>query len=143
MFKLNKRGFTLMEVLCAVSIFSIFTSFSLNIFNKSIKIKKYNSYYKESIYFIEAVKNTLIYNSSLEEINKIKGKGPIVIAEEDMNIDNVKNKDFLNNKGNSKVNYPYIILNIEEREDDFLVNIKNYFNINKKISMDFYREKEK
>lgn len=143
MFKLNKRGFTLIEVLCAVSIFSIFTTFSLNIFNKSIKIKKYNSYYKESIYFIEAVKNTLIYNSSLEEINKIKGKGPIVIAEEDMNIDNVKNKDFLNNKGNSKVNYPYIILNIEEREDDFLVNIKNYFNINKKISMDFYREKEK
>lgn len=143
MFKLNKRGFTLIEVLCAVSIFSIFTTFSLNIFNKSIKIKKYNSYYKESIYFIEAVKNTLIYNSSLEEINKIKGKGPIVIAEEDMNIDNVKNKDFLDNKGNSKVNYPYIILNIEEREDDFLVNIKNYFNINKKISMDFYREKEK
>lgn len=143
MFKLNKRGFTLIEVLCAVSIFSIFTSFSLSIFNKSIKIKKYNSYYKESIYFIEAVKNTLIYNSSLEEINKIKGKGPIVIAEEDMNIDNVKNKDFLNNKGTPKVNYPYIILNIEEREDDFLVNVENYFNINKKVSMDFYREKQK
>ncbi|CDI49733.1 hypothetical protein BN906_01737 [Clostridium tetani 12124569] len=124
MFKLNKRGFTLIEVLCAVSVFLIFTTLALSIFNKSIKVKKYNNYYKESIYFIEAIKNTLVYNSSLEEINKIKDKGSIVILEKDMNIDNVRNKSFLNIRYTSNLNYPYIVLNIEEREEDFLINIK-------------------
>ncbi|KHO38989.1 type II secretion system protein [Clostridium tetani] len=143
MFKLNKRGFTLIEVLCAVSVFLIFTTLALSIFNKSIKVKKYNNYYKESIYFIEAIKNTLVYNSSLEEINKIKDKGSIVILEKDMNIDNVRNKSFLNIRYTSNLNYPYIVLNIEEREEDFLINIKNHFNKNKEISMEFYKEKEK
>ncbi|QBD85119.1 type II secretion system protein [Clostridium tetani] len=124
MFKLNKRGFTLIEVLCAVSVFLIFTTLALSIFNKSIKVKKYNNYYKESIYFIEAIKNTLVYNSSSEEINKIKDKGSIVILEKDMNIDNVRNKSFLNTRDTSHLNYPYIVLNIEEREEDFLINIK-------------------
>ncbi|RXI71632.1 prepilin-type N-terminal cleavage/methylation domain-containing protein [Clostridium tetani] len=143
MFKLNKRGFTLIEVLCAVSVFLIFTTLALSIFNKSIKVKKYNNYYKESIYFIEAIKNTLVYNSSSEEINKIKDKGSIVILEKDMNIDNVRNKSFLNTRDTSHLNYPYIVLNIEEREDDFLINIKNHFNKNKEISMGFYKEKER
>lgn len=143
MFKLNKRGFTLIEVLCAVSVFLIFTTLALSIFNKSIKVKKYNNYYKESIYFIEAIKNTLVYNSSSEEINKIKDKGSIVILEKDMNIDNVRNKSFLNTRDTSYLNYPYIVLNIEEREEDFLINIKNHFNKNKEISMEFYKEKER
>ncbi|RXM78424.1 prepilin-type N-terminal cleavage/methylation domain-containing protein [Clostridium tetani] len=143
MFKLNKRGFTLIEVLCAVSVFLIFTTLALSIFNKSIKVKKYNNYYKESIYFIEAIKNTLVYNSSSEEINKIKNKGSIVILEKDMNIDNVRNKSFLNTRDTSHLNYPYIVLNIEEREDDFLININNHFNKNKEISMEFYKEKER
>ncbi|AAO36144.1 hypothetical protein K144313037_14120 [Clostridium tetani] len=143
MFKLNKRGFTLIEVLCAVSVFLIFTTLALSIFNKSIKVKKYNNYYKESIYFIEAIKNTLVYNSSSEEINKIKDKGSIVILEKDMNIDNVRNKSFLNTRDTSHLNYPYIVLNIEEREEDFLINIKNHFNKNKEISMGFYKEKER
>ncbi|BDR67377.1 prepilin-type N-terminal cleavage/methylation domain-containing protein [Clostridium tetani] len=143
MFKLNKRGFTLIEVLCAVSVFLIFTTLALSIFNKSIKVKKYNNYYKESIYFIEAIKNTLVYNSSSEEINKIKDKGSIVILEKDMNIDNVRNKSFLNTRDTSHLNYPYIVLNIEEREEDFLINIKNHFNKNKEISMEFYKEKER
>ncbi|NSJ92087.1 hypothetical protein G7A79_23565 [Coprococcus sp. MSK.21.13] len=106
-------------------------------------MKKYNNYYKESIYFIEAIKNTLIYYSTLEEINKIKERAPIVIARKDMNMDNVKNKSFLKTSENSNLNYPYMVLNIEEKEDSFLISIKNYFNNNKEISMTFYRGKER
>lgn len=143
MFKLNKKAFSLIEVLCAVSVFLIFITFALSIFNKSIKVKTYNNYYKESIHFIEAVKMTLLYNSSLEEINKIKDKEDIVIHKKDMNIDSVKNKSFLNIRGTSNLDYPYIVLNVEEREGGFLINIKNHFDEDKEISLKFHREKEK
>ncbi|MCG4579580.1 type II secretion system protein [Clostridium cochlearium] len=143
MFRSSKKGFSLIDVLCAITVFLILTTLALSIFSKSIKVKKYNNYYKESIYFIEAIKNTLIYYSTLEEINKIKERAPIVIARKDMNMDNVKNKSFLKTSGNSNLNYPYVVLNIEEKEDSFLISIKNYFNNNKEISMTFYRGKER
>lgn len=143
MFRSSKKGFSLIDVLCAITVFLILTTLALSIFSKSIKVKKYNNYYKESIYFIEAIKNTLIYHSTLEEINKIKERAPIVIARKDMNMDNVKNKSFLKTSGNSNLNYPYVVLNIEEKEDSFLISIKNYFNNNKEISMTFYRGKER
>ena len=143
MFRSIKKGFSLIDVLCAITVFLILTTLALSIFSKSIKVKKYNNYYKESIYFIEAIKNTLIYYSTLEEINKIKERAPIVIARKDMNMDNVKNKSFLKTSENSNLNYPYMVLNIEEKEDSFLISIKNYFNNNKEISMTFYRGKER
>ncbi|MBE6065334.1 type II secretion system protein [Clostridium cochlearium] len=143
MFRSSKKGFSLIDVLCAITVFLILTTLALSIFSKSIKVKKYNNYYKESIYFIEAIKNTLIYYSTLEEINKIKERAPIVIARKDMNMDNVKNKSFLKTSENSNLNYPYMVLNIEEKEDSFLISIKNYFNNNKEISMTFYRGKER
>ncbi|NME94850.1 hypothetical protein HF847_02375 [Clostridium cochlearium] len=143
MFRSSKKGFSLIDVLCAITVFLILTTLALSIFSKSIKVKKYNNYYKESIYFIEAIKNTLIYYSTLEEINKIKERAPIVIARKDMNMDNVKNKSFLKTSENSNLNYPYVVLNIEEKEDSFLISIKNYFNNNKEISMTFYRGKER
>lgn len=143
MYKLNKKAFSLIEVLCAVSVILIFTTFALSIFNKSIKTKIYNNYYKESIHFIEAVKMTLLYNSSLEEINKIKDKGEIVIHKKDMDINSVKNKSFLNTNKTFNLDYPYIVLSIDERDDNFLINIKNHITKYKEINFKFHREKEK
>ena len=90
MFQLSKKGFTLVEVLCSISVFSIificmmsFDKASLNIKND---IKNINNY----VLTMEAIKNNIIYSMSFEELKELEKNKSFFVNGEDMNFDKSK-----------------------------------------------------
>ena len=57
---LVKKGFTLIEVLCSITVFSILFMTAISIQLNSFKVKKYNKDLYNSILIMEYVKNNII-----------------------------------------------------------------------------------
>ncbi|WP_315114487.1 prepilin-type N-terminal cleavage/methylation domain-containing protein [uncultured Clostridium sp.] len=119
MFKSNKRAFSLVEVTISISLFTILFISSALVTMNYLKLKNYNSNFKNSIYFLEGLKNTLEYNACAEDIETINNISPIYFYGEDMNVKNLKSGN-LYSLGKLKLprdKMPYILLDIT-REDD-------------------------
>ncbi|MBU5482957.1 prepilin-type N-terminal cleavage/methylation domain-containing protein [Clostridium sp. MSJ-11] len=120
MFKSNKRAFSLIEVAISISLFTIlFISSSLVTMNY-LRLKDYNSNFKNSIYFLEGLKNILEYNNCVEDIEAINNISPVYFYGEDMNVKSLKEGSLYSL---SKLELPtdetaYILLDIVKQENE-------------------------
>jgi len=111
---LNKKGFTLVEVLCSLGVFSItficMTSFYISSLNMKKDIKTINN----NLIIMETLKNNIIYSMTVEELVLLKTSGKIYIRKENMNFDKIKLKvmDVFSNQ--DSVEGPFIKLIISE-----------------------------
>lgn len=64
----RKNGFTMIEVLCSISMFTILFNSALRVQLDAFKIRKYNERIINYTYDIKYIKDNIIYNMSYEDI---------------------------------------------------------------------------
>lgn len=131
--KLNKnKGFSLIEVLCSLSIFSIIFLTSQDIILNSIKARNANGIYEKNMTYLDGLKNLINSNNSFEQINEIKNSGKIYIESSNINMDSLKYmnlQDILTSMPQNKL--PYVKLTIIGNKV-YEINIESHFNIEEK-----------
>ncbi|MCB2291975.1 prepilin-type N-terminal cleavage/methylation domain-containing protein [Clostridium algoriphilum] len=87
---LNKKGFTLIEVLCSLGVFSIIficiMSFDITSLNMKKDIKTTNN----NVLIMEAIKNNIIYTMTYAELEGLIKEEKIYINREYMTFDKIK-----------------------------------------------------
>lgn len=141
--KINK-GFTMIEIICSLAIFSMLFLFILSVQLNNLRLKKYNENLHAYIAALEALKNDMLYNTSFTEIEEEYHSNMIYIKGENIKIDKIKNINFedlfVSIVPSEK---PYIKLNLEEGEV-LKVKLQLYIkNINKDetIECEFFKGK--
>lgn len=140
MFKLNKfKGFTLIEVICSLSIFAIIFAYIMNFQLRDIRLSKYNDEMNRAIEFVEALKNNIIYKWEYEEIRHIyysllNGdlKEKLYINKDNINIEELENKEIKDIV--SKHCYSPMFIEFQVRGiDENVIKISLRFNVNSDI----------
>jgi len=147
MYKLNeKKGFTLIEVLCSITLFSVLFMIILTMQLKVVKIQKYNKQIDNYTLFMEEIKNVMIYNSTYDEIEKLNLENKYYISEENIDFDKLREKGVINMFVETRpLKEPYLVISIEEGKV-LKVNLKLYANIinnTKVMECEFYKGKYK
>jgi|GEM_PF-1704233 len=87
---LTKKGFTLVEVICSLGVFSIIficvMSFDVTSLNMQKDIKTINN----NVLIIESLKNNIIYNMSFDQIKQLQIDEKFYINKENMTFDKIK-----------------------------------------------------
>lgn len=137
-----KRGFTLIEVLCSITVLSILFMTALSIQLNSVKIKKYNKDLYNSILIMEHIKNDIIYNCSYDEIVYLNNMNKRYISCSGLNFYSIKGNNLLDLVSEAVPDKePYIVLSISEGEV-LKVNLQFYKNIYGRIKVqecEFYK----
>ena len=147
MFKLKTRkGYILIEILCAMTIFTMLVASSIAVFYQSRKIKKIKNDNLNCFIFAEGLKNNIMYNSNYEDLCYLRENNKLYITKENMNLDKLKNKDILEIfKNDFKEDTPYIKLDIKG-QDILKINMKLYSNEKNKLKAvccEFYKGRYK
>ena len=142
----TKKGFTLIEVLCSLSIFYIMFTAALTTQCSSINIRKNNSNLKSYCLFFEALRNNMEYNASYDEILQLKSDGKFYVSLEKMDIDTIKDSNLTNIFSNIMPStQPYAQVSINGG-DILKVNISLFyklFNSEQNLQCTFYKGKYK
>lgn len=111
----RNKGFTLIEVLCSITIFSILFMTVLSMQLNSIKVKKYSKEIYSYTAFMEEVKNSLSLNCSYDELEKLYFKNKIYISKENIVVGRFKEKGIeeLFEQDVPK-EMPYLVMNVED-----------------------------
>ncbi len=136
MSKLNKsKGITLLEVICSLCIFTIMFLYIMNCYIRNVRLSKYNDEMNQTIQFVEALKNNLIYKCTYEEIKNIfylytdeNAVEAFYINKENINIDILYHKEFkeiISREHNDPIFLEFRAKSIDE----------NVININLKINI--------
>ncbi|OFI07578.1 hypothetical protein CLOACE_01820 [Clostridium acetireducens DSM 10703] len=140
-----KKGFSLIEVMCSLTVFSILFIQLVVIQVNNNKLKYYNYKMNEYVTIMEFIKNDLIYNSTYEEIIQLKNSNNIYITNENLKLDTIKKNNILNLFTNIKPHEEnYLVLHIHEKEK-LNLNLKIYgkvLNKNKIIECNISKEKD-
>ncbi|MGH4120042.1 type II secretion system protein [Clostridium sp.] len=80
----NKKGFTLVEVICSLSIFSIIFISVMAFDITSSKIKKTIKITNNNVFIMETLKNNIIYSMTFEELEGLKTGNRVFINNENM-----------------------------------------------------------
>ncbi len=123
----DKKGFIMIEMLCALSIFIMLLSGALVASKNASKIKCEYREREKYIGLLQGVKNEVMYNFTYEDLKNLKEENKLYIHKEEMNWDFHQNKDtkilFTNIVPQKE---PYLEMRITETEI-FKVNlILNY-----------------
>lgn len=87
---MSKRGFTLVEVLCSLGVFSIIFICMMSYEVTSLNMKKSIKNMNDNVLIMEAVKNNIIYSMTYEELEQLKKDNRIFINKEDMTLDKIQ-----------------------------------------------------
>lgn len=127
MFKSNKKGFSIIEVLCSICILSITVAVNTSMIINSLRIKNHNDNLQKYSYFTEALKNNLVYNLEFENLKSLENK-KLYIDENDFKIDILKenrlSEIIKSTPPNTKA---YIELMANEEEENYIISIKLYY----------------
>lgn len=140
--KSKKSGFTIIEVICALSIFTLMFMTAVSIRLSTIKMKVYNDSMEKYTEFVSEVRNEVLSNTSNEEIS-------LMLEEGDVYID----KDSINNEVIKRSKITEIISNIVPEKKPYMkislldgnlveVNLNMYTNISgreESINCRFYK----
>ncbi len=123
----DKKGFIMIEILCALSIFIMLLSGALVASENASKIKCEYREREKYIGLLQGVKNEVMYNFTYEDLKNLKEENKLYIHKDEMNWDFHQNKDtkmlFTNIVPQKE---PYLEMRITETEI-FKVNlILNY-----------------
>lgn len=138
----KKKGFTLIEVLCAITLFSILFITCLRTQLNAITLEKYNQNMKKYLVCMECIKNNVIYNFSYKDIENLKDQGRCYcsINTDDLDILKGENLEKLFTKSKPE-NKSYLVMNIDG-DKVFKVNLKLYIEILNKeriMECEFYK----
>lgn len=86
----SKKGFTLVEVLCSLGVFSIIFICMMSFDRASLNIKKDNKNINNDVITMEAIKNNIINSMTFKELEQIETNNEIYINKENMNFDKSK-----------------------------------------------------
>ncbi|NFI38814.1 type II secretion system protein [Clostridium botulinum] len=142
----DKKGFIMIEILCALSIFIMLLAGALLTSKNASKIKCEYMEREKYIGFLQGVKNEVMYNFTYEDLNKLKEENKLYIHKDKMDWDFHQNKDtkiLFTNIAPQKE--PYLEMKITEK-DIFKVNlILNYKERKekKRVHCEFYKGRYK
>lgn len=147
MYRLNKKkGFTLIEVLCSITLLSVLFMIILTMELKVLKVEKYNKQINNYTLFMEEIKNVMIYNSTYDEIEKLNLEHKYYIPEENIDFDKLREKGIINMFVETKpLKDSYLVISIEDGKV-LKVNLKLYANIinnTRVMECEFYKGKYK
>ncbi len=94
---LNKKsGFTLVEVMCSIAVFSIIfiSAFTIKLCTK--KVENYNNILTKYTYYCTEIKNDLLVNASREDIVKLIKSNKKYINLSTINENDFKNENVIN-----------------------------------------------
>lgn len=139
-----KKGFSLIEVLCAFMIFSIVFLGVMKIMLNALELKKENELIKNQSEFLYAVKYNIMYNISYDKLLYIYDCEKKNIEGSKLTLDYIKDcglEETLSN--NTNYTLPYGIMEIEKGEV-LKINVKvinSEKNNNKNLTITFYKGK--
>lgn len=81
---INKKGFTLVELICSLGVFSIIFICMMSYEVTSFNIKKNIKIINENILIMEAFKNNILYSVTFEEIEQLQRDNRTFINKENM-----------------------------------------------------------
>lgn len=147
MYKLNKKkGFTLIEVICSITLFSILFMITLTMSVKVLEIKNYNKKINNYSVVMEEIKNTMIYNATYDEIKKLNLEYRYYIDIENIDFDEIREKGTANMFAETKpLKDTYLAISVEDG-NVLKVNLKLYTKVNndtKIMECEFYKGKYK
>lgn len=141
-----KKGYSLIEVICSITLFSTLFLAILSIQVNNLKIKKVSNQIYNYTVFMEAAKNNIIYNCSYEDIERLNFEKRYYISKENLQVDKIKEKGVENLfTADRPLKDSYLMLNIEEGKVVKL-NLKLYEKIRndtKIMECEFYKGKYK
>lgn len=137
-----KAGFTLIEVLCSITILSILFMTAISIQLNSVKVRKYNKDLYNSILIMEHIKNNIIYNCSYDEIVYLNNMNKRYINCSNLNFYSIKENNLLDLFSEAVPDKePYIVLTVSQGEV-LKVNLRFYKNTYGRIKVqecEFYK----
>ena len=86
----SKKGFTLLEVLCSLGIFSIIFICMMSFDITSLNIKKDIKAINNNVSIMEALKNNIIYAMTFEGLEELQVTNRIFVNKENMNLDKIQ-----------------------------------------------------
>lgn len=144
MWKLKtNNGFTLIEILCSISIFSVMFAMIITIELKNISLHNENLKLRDYKYFMEALKNDIKFNWNYEELRRLSVK-EMYIEGDNINITVLKEGRGINILNTEKPDYlPYIEISIQGN-DVMKIDLKlhyKFFASQKESNYEFSRVK--
>lgn len=140
----TNTGFTLVEILCSISIFSVMFAMIITIELKNISLHNENLTLRDYKYFMEALKNDIKFNWNYEELKKLSGKqmyikgNNIIITE----LKQGRGRDILTTEKPDCL--PYIEISIQSN-DVMKINLKlhyKFFTSQKESNFQFSKVKQ-
>ncbi|MBU3161387.1 prepilin-type N-terminal cleavage/methylation domain-containing protein [Clostridium frigoris] len=116
MFQLSKKGFTLVEVLCSISVFSIIFICIVSFDKASLNMKNDIKNINNDVIIMEVIKNNIIYSMSIEELEQLKTSKRLYVNKEDMNFEKIKTDVRQVFSNNISTNNQYIELSLLKDE---------------------------
>ena len=87
---LSKKGFTLVELICSLGIFSIIFISMISYGVASLSMKKGIKAINDNVFIMEGLKNNIIYSMSFEELEQLKNDNRVFINKENMTFDKIQ-----------------------------------------------------
>jgi prepilin-type N-terminal cleavage/methylation domain-containing protein len=87
MLKTNKRGFTLVEVVCSLAVFSIIFICMMSYEVTSLNMKKDTKTINNDVLIMENLKNNIIYSMTFEELKQIKNNAQFFVNKKNITLD--------------------------------------------------------
>lgn len=144
MSKIKKNGFTLIEVMCSLLVFSLLMFTALSIKISVAKIETYNDTETKYSIYLEDVKNELLSNASCDDINNLVSSGKKYINLNDNTDSDLQNKNIIQCFEIEHIEEkPYIEMTVENAELQ-RVNLQLYVKIlnkDKILNCGFYKGK--
>ena len=116
---LNKKGFTLVEVLCSLGVFSIIFMCMMSYGVVSLNIKKDIKITNNNVVMIEDLKNIIIYSMTFTEVKKLiddekfyVSKDNIVLCKNNITLKNAFSKQKPDSNGYMKLTFLSVDLNV-------------------------------
>ncbi|MFA9399272.1 MAG: prepilin-type N-terminal cleavage/methylation domain-containing protein [Clostridiaceae bacterium] len=111
-----KKGFSLVEVICSLFIFSIVSLSFYYSYSYSLKLREYNKKMSGYLYYFNGIKEYM-EEESYDDISLLKSENLIYLQNEYISFDFLENDQLMDKfKKENKGEYPYIKLNIEGNE---------------------------
>lgn len=147
MLKLNNKnnGFTIIEVVCSFTVFTIIFLLAMTIKLCTIKLELYNNELEKYNTYAKDIKTEILDNISNDDINKLIADGNVYIPSEEINDISLKQNNIINLfEGHEPTKMPYVELKVLDKDNIYLekINVILYAKIqgkNQEINTEFFK----
>lgn len=125
----SKKAYTLIEVICALSILSILLLASITTELYYFSAKKYNRTMIDSTLYLEALRNNFTDKYSYADIDRLQNNRNYYVSKENMKLESLKEPGFICNLKElpvlegDQIEKPYVVIR-KENGDGRCLNIK-------------------